>query len=96
MKLYVEKLPKNCEDCPFAKNKWYCGILDCTINYALSITKKGIRKDCPLQTIKNHDNELIDKIIHDVVVNNTDDGYISNSVDFNNLIEYLQSLKKEN
>lgn len=59
-KVYVDKLPQGCWDCPC----YDMYEAQCNINYTdcenLDITKER-HKNCPLQIIEEHDNEILEK-----------------------------------
>lgn len=64
-KVLVDELPKSCWDCPCFDSYE----LQCQINYAdcenLDIAIER-HKDCPLHSIKDHDRELVEKVIKEV------------------------------
>ena len=47
--MYVEELPKNCNQCKFQNNK-KCLLLDKDL--------QNLKKDCPLKSLKEHDKQL--------------------------------------
>lgn len=58
-KVWVEKMPESCWECPCFKNdiNFPCGLSDGTQDYFRDEID-GV--NCPLQSIKEHDNELDD------------------------------------
>lgn len=53
--MYVEELPKNCNDCKFQNNN-ECLLLDENI--------QNLKKDCPLKSLKEHDKQLFQQLIN--------------------------------
>lgn len=54
MKVYVDELPKDCIGCP-CESEYYCNLL----KEDIGCCKWGeIHKNCPLQTISNHDKQV--------------------------------------
>lgn len=76
MKVYVDELPKNCVYCPC----YDCELGLCNIsNVDLSIDEsfnryKQIHKDCPLQTISDH-NKQVRKQVCDEIRTKAEDKY---------------------
>ena len=75
-KVYVEKMPESCAECPCISRDYeqgnYCNLeaFDYeTCDY--SEVRKSIHKNCPLQSIKDHDRELVEKVIKEVEENFT-------------------------
>ena len=67
-KVWVEKMPESCGDCPC------CGELTCNLTEIENIDFKYINKresHCPLHSIKDHDRELVEKVIKEVEENFT-------------------------
>lgn len=67
MNIYVDETPKNCSDCP-CMNDGYGGY-DCNLYYEQNEKILGCDyyseekpKECPLQSLAEHDKELIKKI----------------------------------
>lgn len=60
-KVYVDELPKNCYECPCFKNdlELPCGLSDGTEDYFKDEIDGGC---CPLQSLKTHDRELVEKV----------------------------------
>ena len=58
-KVWVEKLPESCGDCEFCETSehwFYCSRLGIKLKY---ISRE---KDCPLQSLKTHDRELVKEV----------------------------------
>ena len=63
MKIYVEELPKSCEDCCFSETGFvwdsevrFCKLKPRCMNWIALYDKK--RKDCPLQSLADHDKQV--------------------------------------
>lgn len=62
MKVYVSELPKDCIDCP-CESEYYCNLL----NEDVGCLKWGeIHKDCPLQSLTEHDKQVRKELIGDL------------------------------
>lgn len=60
MKVYVDEFPKDCLDCP-CECEYYCNL----IHEDVGCSKYGeIHKECPLQSIADHDKQVIEKFIN--------------------------------
>lgn len=58
-KVWVEKMPESCGDCEFCETSehwFYCSRLGIKLKY---ISRE---KDCPLQSLKTHDRELVKEV----------------------------------
>lgn len=55
-KVYVDELPIQCIDCQFA----YSG--KCQLNGEIYCIENCRRSDCPLQSLKTHDRELVKEV----------------------------------
>lgn len=60
MKVYVDKLPKNCKECPLSEFETVDYYTDC---YICKLTKGEVKNKnyCPLKTIEEYDKELLKK-----------------------------------
>lgn len=58
-KVWLEKMPKCCTDCP-CEREYSCGIIGCELYDEICDETK--HKDCPLLLIKDHDRELVKKV----------------------------------
>ena len=65
MKVYVDKLPKECFECPCFRNdiEFPCGLSDGTDDYFLDELDGG---NCPLQTIADHDKEVRKQVCDEI------------------------------
>lgn len=58
-KVYIDELPESCGDCEFCETSehwFYCSRLGIKLKY---ISRE---KDCPLQSLKTHDRELVNEV----------------------------------
>ena len=96
MKVYVDKLPKDCIDCP-CESEYYCNLL----NEDIGCCKCGeIHKDCPLQTLADHDKQVRKQVCDEIyekceplfrLVNNYDNGDV---IERNELVDILDQIEK--
>ena len=62
MKVYVDELPKDCIGCP-CESEYYCNLL----KEDIGCCKWGeIHKNCPLQTISNHDKQARKEVVEEI------------------------------
>lgn len=55
MKLYIDEEIEDCMSCPCCSDEYYCNLLSRGVEH-LRVNEK--LKECPLQSISNHDNKL--------------------------------------
>lgn len=63
-KVYVDELPESCIDCDFAFDG-KCQALESKEYYCIENCR---RSDCPLQSIKDHNRELVEKVLKAVSI----------------------------
>lgn len=61
-KVYIDELPAQCLDCRFA----YDGRCQAKENGESYCVENCRRSDCPLQSIKDHDRELVVKVLEEI------------------------------
>ena len=65
-KVWVEKMPESCSKCLFCyDNRPYWKSTDCIINHKELDEDEieiSVNKNCPLQSIKDHDQELVKEV----------------------------------
>lgn len=61
-KVYVDELPESCIDCDFAFDG-KCQALESKEYYCIENCR---RSDCPLHSIKDHDKELVARVLKEV------------------------------
>lgn len=91
MKVYVDEIPESCGDCKFlekAEYSFYCSRLNIKLNYI------DREKDCPLQSLKDHDRELVRQVCEKInnLANkkaNIDTGMLD-MVYFDNIVEKIE------
>ena len=106
MKVYVDKLPKSCNDCKFkvfiayTKNGWehserYCSIMK--ESYDCSCSKER----CPLKSFAEHDKQVRKQVCEEIykkceplfrLVNNYDNGDV---IERNELVDILEEIQGE-
>ena len=77
MKIFVDELPKSCFDCPCAiasqrqqwrdkKRKMDSYMEDCM--HCIPLNKWIIKrpKDCPLQSLAEHDNQILKEVVQEI------------------------------
>ena len=65
MKVYVDELPKDCIGCP-CESEYYCNLL----KEDIGCCKWGeIHKNCPLQSISDHDKQVRKEVIEEIKEN---------------------------
>ena len=65
-KVYVDELPKSCFECPImVDGSEGCDFCVCAILEEKAETKNRL-KDCPLHSIKDHNRELVEKVLERV------------------------------
>ena len=66
-KVYVDELPESCSKCLFCyDNRPYWKSTDCIINHKEldeDEIETSVNKNCPLHSIKDHDRELMAKVL---------------------------------
>ena len=77
MKIYVDKLPKKCEDCCFSETGFvyddevrFCKLKPRCMNWIALYDEK--RKDCPLQSLADHDKQVRKEVCDNLVEMLTD------------------------
>lgn len=65
MKVYVDELPKSCDDCEFG---YFYDCQYCTLRPDLMRKDEWCEKekDCPLQTISNHDKQVRKEVCEEI------------------------------
>ena len=63
MKVYVDELPKSCDDCEFCKQTEYCYYCD-KLHMKLGYIDKD--KDCPLQPLSAHDKQVRKEVCEEI------------------------------
>ena len=98
-KVYVDELPESCFECPImVDGSEGCDFCVCAILEEKATTKNRL-KDCPLQSIKDHNRELVAKVLESVKNEAYKDGFYDE--DGNKIITYhinnyiLDQIQKE-
>lgn len=73
-KMYVDELPKGCADC-ICEYDGFCEISGKYVSVAKS-------KNCPLQTIKQHDRELVKEVCEDLTKSILNLKYVNDTREF--------------
>lgn len=97
MRVYVDELPKNCIDCP-CECEGFCNLIPLDCCYGTP------PKECPLQTITDHDKQVRKQVRKQVcdeiykkceplfrLVNNYDNGDV---IERNELVDILDQIEK--
>lgn len=99
-KMYISNLPKSCSECPcthedFAECNW-CQVFDNGLLTFIpdEIYSKERLKNCPLQTIKQHDRELV-KEVCEKIRENIEARNINELDIINRLAVFLDEIEKE-
>ena len=59
MKIYIDELPKKCEDCPFCKLDTYVDVYGYQTNsHECVLDGSMLTNSCPLQSLADHDNQI--------------------------------------
>ena len=99
-KMYISNLPKSCSECPcthedFAECNW-CQVFDNGLLTYIpdEIYTKERLENCPLQTIKDHDRELV-KEVCEKIRENIEARNINELDIINRLAVFLDEIEKE-
>ena len=99
-KMYISNLPKSCSECPcthedFAECNW-CQVFDNGLLTYIpdEIYTKERLENCPLQTIKQHDRELV-KEVCEKIRENIEARNINELDIINRLAVFLDEIEKE-
>ena len=91
-KVWVEKMPESCGDCEFCETSehwFYCSRLGIKLKY---ISRE---KDCPLQSLKTHDRELVKGVCEKIKLKFSDTRTHNWGIEQFELYEFLDQLQKE-
>lgn len=73
MKVYVDKIPKKCEDCVFSETGFvwdsevrFCKLKPRCMNWIALYDKK--RKDCTLCSLVDHDNQVRKEVVEEIKI----------------------------
>lgn len=99
-KVYVDELPESCSECPcthedFAECNW-CQVFDNGLLTFIpdEIYSKERLKNCPLQSLKQHDRELV-KEVCEKIRENIEARNINELDIINRLAVFLDEIEKE-
>ena len=97
-KVWVEKMPESCSKCLFCyDNRPYWKSTDCIINHKELDEDEieiSVNKNCPLQSIKDHDRELVkevcEKIARNVRVRKIQEEWYAFETDLRAVLDQIQ------
>lgn len=98
-KVYVDELPESCSKCLFCyDNRPYWKSTDCIINHKEldeDEIETSVNENCPLQSIKDHDRELVKKVCEKIKLKFSDTRTHNWGIEQFELYEFLDQLQKE-
>ena len=100
-KVYVDKLPKSCSECPCAHEdvaecKWCQAFSHGLLTYIPDTTYTKERlEDCPLIDIKTHDRELVKEVCEKIKLKFSDTRTHNWGIEQFELYEFLDQIQKE-
>lgn len=67
MRIYVDKLPKNCADCPFYKLDTYVDVYGYQTNsHECVLDGSMLTNSCPLQSLTDHTKQVRKEVVQEI------------------------------